>query len=89
MNKTPENKFFEDLIPNEVLSISLREIHALLQYMNFTFSHEGEGIDDFFVGFSDGDDAVWDEEATRSIYAKLLQKSNYFYSEGFLPDVDS
>ena len=41
-------------------------------------------IDEFFEGFSKEDDECWDEEATRSAYAKLLQKSNYFYREGFL-----
>lgn len=72
----------EDLIPNQNLNISAREIHALLQYMDSTFEHKG--IDDFFEGFSEADDEVWDEEATRSIYDKLLQKSNYFYTEGYL-----
>ena len=76
----------EDLIPNQDLNISAREIHALLQYMDFAFEHES--IDKFFEGFSKEDDEVWDEEATRSIYGKLLQKSNYFYHEGYLSEWD-
>ena len=71
-----------DLIPNQNLELSVREIHALLHYMDFTF--EDKPIDEFFEGFSKEDDECWDEEATRSAYAKLLQKSNYFYREGFL-----
>ena len=72
----------ENLIPNQNLNVSAREIHALLQYMDSTFEHKP--IDEFFEGFSEADDEVWDEEATRSIYDKLLQKSNYFYDEGYL-----
>ena len=86
--KTTEDRTNEDLIPNEVLSISVREINALLHYMDFTFNLDAKGMEDFFDGFSAEDDAVWDEEATRSIYGKLLQKSNYFYNEGFY-EVDS
>ena len=80
--KTLSHRQKEDLIPNQDLNISAREIHALLQYMSYTFEHKG--IDDFFDGFSPDDDEVWDEEATRSIYDKLVQKSNYFYNEGYL-----
>ena len=80
--KTLSDRQREDLIPNQELNVSVREIHALLQYMDFTFEHKG--IEDFFEGFSAEDDECWDEEATRSIYDKLLQKSNYFYREGFL-----
>ena len=76
----------EDLIPNQDLNISAREIHALLQYMDFAF--EDKSIDEFFEGFSKEDDEVWDEKATRSIYDKLLQKSNYFYHEGYLNEWD-
>ena len=82
MYKTLSDREREDAIPNQDLNVSVREIHALLQYMDFTF--ESKGIDDFFEGFSQEDDAVWDEVATRSIYNKLLQKSNYFYREGYL-----
>ena len=71
----------ENLIPNQDLNVSAREIHALLQYLEHVFD---SGIDEFFEGFSEADDEVWDEEATRSIYDKLLQKSNYFYHEGYL-----
>ena len=79
---TTSHREKSDLIPNQDFSFSVREIHALLQYMNFTFEHKG--LDDFFDGFTEEDDECWDEEATRSAYAKLLQKSNYFYREGFL-----
>ena len=84
---TTSHRQKEDLIPNQDLNISAREIHALLQYMDFTF--ESKGIDEFFEEFSKEDDEVWDEDATRSIYGKLLQKSNYFYREGFLDVWDS
>ena len=80
--KTLSHREKEDLIPNQDLNVSAREIHALLNYLDSTFEHKG--IDDFFEGFSAGDDACWDEVATRSIYNKLLQKSNYFYNEGYL-----
>ena len=80
--KTLSHRQKEDLIPNQDLNVSAREIHALLQYLDFVFEHKG--IDDFFDGFSAEDDAVWDEKATRSIYDKLVQKSNYFYTEGYL-----
>ena len=79
---TTSHREKSDLIPNQDFSFSAREIHALLQYMNFTFEHKG--LDDFFDGFTEEDDECWDEEATRSAYAKLLQKSNYLYREGFL-----
>ena len=79
---TTSHRQKEDSIPNQGLDISAREVHALLQYMDSTFEHKG--IDDFFEGFSKEDDEVWDEKATRSIYNKLLQKSNYFYQEGYL-----
>ena len=79
---TTSHRQKENLIPNQELNVSAREIHALLQYMDFAF--DSKGIDEFFEGFSKEDDEVWDEEATRSIYDKLLQKSNYFYREGFL-----
>ena len=79
---TTSHRQKEDSIPNQGLDISAREVHALLQYMDSTFEHKG--IDDFFKGFSKEDDEVWDEKATRSIYNKLLQKSNYFYQEGYL-----
>ena len=72
----------EDSIPIQNLNISAREIHALLQYMDFTF--EQKGIDEFFKGFTREDDQWWDEEATRSIYDKLIQRSAYFYQEGYL-----
>ena len=84
--KTLSHRQKEDLIPNQDLNVSAREIHALLQYLDFVFEHKG--IDDFFDGFSAEDDAVWDEKATRSIYDKLLQKSNYFYHEGYLSEWD-
>tara|TARA_B100000214_G_scaffold345053_1_gene294662 strand:+ start:318 stop:578 length:261 start_codon:yes stop_codon:yes gene_type:complete len=85
--KTLSDREREDAIPNQDLNVSVREIHALLQYMDFTFEHEG--IDEFFEGFSQEDDEVWDEKATRSIYKKLLQKSNYFYREGYLGNFES
>ena len=72
----------ENLIPNQNLNVSAREIHALLNYMDSAFKHAG--IDEFFEGFTKEDDEWWDEEATRSIYTKLLQKSSYFYQEGYL-----
>ena len=80
--KTLSHREKSDLIPNQDFSFSAREIHALLHYMDFTF--ESKPIDEFFEGFSKEDDECWDEEATRSAYAKLLQKSNYFYEEGML-----
>ena len=78
---TTSHREKENAIPNQALDISAREVHALLQYMDFTF--EGS-IDEFFKGFTKEDDEWWDEEATRSIYTKLLQKSSYFYQEGYL-----
>ena len=78
---TTSHRQKQDLIPNQYLNISAREIHALLQYMDFTFEDD---IEKFFEGFSKEDNKVWDEEATRSIYNKLLQKSNYFFNEGYL-----
>ena len=79
----------ENLIPNQNLNVSAREIHALLHYMDFAFGFDGsEGMDEFLEGFSEEDDEVWDEEATRSIYEKLAQKSNYFYREGYLSVYD-
>ena len=78
---TTSHRQKENAIPNQSLDISAREVHALLQYMDFTFE---SSIDEFFKGFTKEDDEWWDEEATRSIYTKLLQKSNYFYQEGYL-----
>ena len=78
---TTSHREKENAIPNQALDISAREVHALIQYMDFTF--EGS-IDEFFKGFTKEDDEWWDEEATRSIYTKLLQKSSYFYQEGYL-----
>ena len=79
----------ENLIPNQNLNVSAREIHALLHYMDFAFGFDGsDGIDEFLEEFSEADDEEWDEEATRSIYEKLSQKSNYFYREGYLSVYD-
>tara|TARA_B100001778_G_scaffold265385_1_gene226334 strand:- start:248 stop:502 length:255 start_codon:yes stop_codon:yes gene_type:complete len=72
----------QDLIPNQDLNVTAREIHALLQYMDYTFEHND--ISEFFKGFSKEDDEIWDEKATKSIYNKLLKKSNSFYKEGLL-----
>ena len=78
---TTSHRQKENAIPNQSLDVSAREVHALLHYMDFTFE---SSIDEFFEGFTKEDDEWWDEEATRSIYTKLLQKSNYFYQEGYL-----
>ena len=43
---TTSHRQKENLIPNQDLNISAREIHALLQYMDFTFEHKS--IDEFF-----------------------------------------
>ena len=83
---TTSHRQKENAIPNQALDISAREVHALLQYMDSTFEHKG--IDEFFKGFTKEDDEWWDEEATRSIYTKLLQKSSYFYQEGYLSEWD-
>ena len=72
----------QDSIPNFNVELSVREVHALLHYMDFTF--EDKGIEDFVEGMSTGDDECWDIEATKSVYNKLLDRSNYCFEEGLL-----
>tara|TARA_B100000482_G_scaffold19459_1_gene13000 strand:- start:67 stop:321 length:255 start_codon:yes stop_codon:yes gene_type:complete len=72
----------QDSIPNFNIELSVREIHALMHYMDFTFEHKG--IEDFVSGMNAEDDACWDVESTKSVYNKLLERSSYCYDEGLL-----
>ena len=72
----------QDSIPNFNIELSVREVHALIHYMDFTFEHKG--IEDFVDGMGVEDDACWDIESTRSVYNKLLERSRYCYDEGLL-----
>tara|TARA_Y100001970_G_scaffold184580_1_gene224485 strand:+ start:64 stop:357 length:294 start_codon:yes stop_codon:yes gene_type:complete len=72
----------QDSIPNFNVELSVREVHALLNYMDSVFEHKG--IEDFLEGMGIGDDECWDIEATKSVYNKLLDCSNYCFEEGFL-----
>ena len=75
----------QDSIPNFNIELSVREVHALIHYMDFTFEHKG--IEDFVDGMGVEDDACWDIESTRSVYNKLLERSRYCYEEGLLSGV--
>tara|TARA_B100000214_G_C23465070_1_gene400130 strand:- start:104 stop:358 length:255 start_codon:yes stop_codon:yes gene_type:complete len=72
----------QDSIPNFNIELSVREVHALIHYMDYTFEHKG--IEDFVDGMGVEDDACWDIESTRSVYNKLLERSRYCYDEGLL-----
>ena len=72
----------QDSIPNFNIELSVREVHSLIHYMDFTFEHKG--IEDFVDGMGVEDDACWDIESTRSVYNKLLERSRYCYDEGLL-----
>ena len=72
----------QDSIPNFNIELSVREIHALMHYMDFTFEHKG--IENFVEGMSTEDDVCWDVESTKSVYNKLLERSSYCYDEGLL-----
>ena len=72
----------QDSIPNFNIELSVREVHALIHYMDYTFEHKG--VEDFVDGMGVEDDACWDIESTRSVYNKLLERSRYCYDEGLL-----
>ncbi len=72
----------QDSIPNFNIELSVREVHALIHYMDYTFEHKG--IEDFVDGMGVEDDVCWDIESTRSVYNKLLERSRYCYDEGLL-----
>ena len=72
----------QDSIPNFNIELSVREVHALIHYMDYTF--EDKGVEDFVDGMGVEDDACWDIESTRSVYNKLLERSRYCYDEGLL-----
>tara|TARA_B100000131_G_scaffold12616_1_gene13045 strand:- start:203 stop:457 length:255 start_codon:yes stop_codon:yes gene_type:complete len=72
----------QDSIPNFNIELSVREVHALIHYMDYTF--KDKGVEDFVDGMGVEDDACWDIESTRSVYNKLLERSRYCYDEGLL-----
>ena len=77
----------QDSIPNFNVELSVREVHALMHYMEFTFESDDSnnmGVEGFVEGMSEGDDECWDIEATKSVYNKLLDRSRYCYEEGLL-----
>lgn len=59
------------------LTLTEREVNALMNYMDFAF--ESKGVDEFIKGMGKEDDEVWDIKSTRSVYEKLRQVSNSYY----------
>ena len=59
------------------LTLTEREVHALLNYMDVVF--EDEGVDEFVKDMGKEDDEMWDIKSTKSVYKKILDASNYYF----------
>ena len=59
------------------LTLTEREVHALLNYMDAVFEHKG--IDEFVKDMGKEDDEEWDIKSTKSVYKKILDASNYYF----------
>ena len=59
------------------LTLTEREVNALINYMDAVFEHQG--IDEFVKDMGPEDDECWDIMSTKSVYKKLLNASNAYY----------
>ena len=59
------------------LTLTEREVNALIHYMDFVF--EDKGIDEFVKDMGKEDDECWDIKSTKSVYKKLNNASNSYY----------
>ena len=59
------------------LTLSERELNALIHYMDVVF--EDKGVDEFVKDFNEEEDLWWDIKSTKSVYNKLInaQTNNY------------
>ena len=59
------------------LTLTEREVNALIHYMDFVFEHKG--IDEFVKDMGLEDDECWDIKSTKSVYEKLNNASSVYY----------
>ena len=62
------------------LTLTEREVNALINYMDSVFEHKG--IDEFVKDMGKEDDECWDIKSTKSVYKKLSNASNAYYFGG-------
>ena len=61
------------------LTLTEREVNALINYMDSVFEHKG--IDEFVKDMGPLDDEEWDIKSTKSVYKKILNASNAYYRD--------